>query len=449
MKKVNKFQFFMRSALIVLYIAALSNVVTGQTQTTKFDRAMHFIRTGQHINPCVPLSDDSEYKKSITRLMDAYKETSSLINSEEKVYLPDDMYKFYALFPETKHKILHNDMIPDEYSGPKTLTPNEYVNFAKKRYADALDVLFEVKEITVEKKCERGSYLAIVKAHKETRGFYLNKKLHGEIATNYLYVLASANDTLFEKAKIIAITNEKGYNKLEANRKIAGMFVGFSYNNNQSTLYNKNSFTDSIWSSKFASKSTLSFDVYYMLTKGLGLGIGFQKGKYGNTLTTNNASFPDVGYSNHSISQSFNIETIDIPIMLKFRTGHRIVGMIWDVGIVYSQVKKATINIEGKFNNSEVQTISGDYTWDSPSSLLSARTALGLSVLVYKNITIRAAINASYGLTDLGYKTPVSPADYIATRSDIAYNSNVIAAGFEIGVHYRIIPWKRHILKLQ
>lgn len=419
-----------------------------------------------------PLNDlqKENFRKEIDKLLKTYSDMASLASIDEKFDL-SKANSLRATFIETQKNIVFNDLLPQKVDGDKYLAPIIYTQFAQKYYPEGLDVTFQVQDISIEPLPVKGKYTAIVKVHKETRGFYASKRIHHFTGSLFLYIQANFIDTKVDKIGISLVADPEKHAQVQSNKNLGGLYAGLSGMYNQSLLFNPTIFTNSTWSTTMGSGISPSIEVYYMITKGFGIGTGIRLSNYSTTLNIKNfnkqlnSTVTDIDGDEYNpifnipqLEEMSSIKTLDIPICLKFRGGKGKTGFYFDIGAIYSTFREATYTLNGtattKGYYQEYSVTLEDipeYHFETtvynsrvgniavPDKNLSAFVSLGLSFVVYPNISVKFGANTLFGLTDLLYNKSRHPVDFYATTGLQGEKTNLLSAGVEIGVYYRIL----------
>ena len=418
-----------------------------------------------------PISDAQKeaFRTEVEKLMKTYNNVASLTNSEGKVDL-GKIGILKGMFIETPKNIVFNDLLPQKVEGDKYLNPTSYTQYASRYYPEGLDIIFIVENISFEPLPVKGTYTAIVKTKKVVRGFYDSKRIHSYDGNLFFYVNAKLTGTEVSNLGISFVADPEKHAQMQSNKSMGGLYAGLSGSFSNSMLFNTTIFTNDKWDAVNGNNMLPSIEVFYMITKGFGVGTGIRFGKYSTTLKIDNynnqLSNPvtdddnDEYYPIFSISelQELNmINSIDIPIFLKFRGGKGKTGFYFDIGAIYSKLRSATYTLDGsasvkgyypeynvtlenipEYNFSTQEFNAAEEDMNIPSSNLSVATSMVLSFMVYRDITLRVGVNATFGLTDLMYYESRHPFDFYATTGLDGDKTNILTVGAEIGVYYRI-----------
>ena len=419
-----------------------------------------------------PINDmqKESFRKEVQKLLKTYSDASTFTSNEINFDLAM-ANTLRGTFIETQKPIVFNDLLPTKTEGDKYLTPIGYTQFAQRFYSEGLDVKLNIEDISFESLPVKGTYTAIVRVNKKIRGFYSNKKIHSFTGTLYYFVQATITGTNVEKIGISLVADPEKYAQFQSNKNFGGLYAGISGIYNQSMLLNNTIISNTTWETSLGSGISPSIDVYYMITKGFGIGTGLRFGSYSSMMSIKNfnkqlsSTVTDVDgdeyYPIFNISQLEELnsyKTIDIPLSLKFRGGKGKTGMYFDLGVIYSMFRNASYTLNGEattmgYYDQFNVTLSNipDYDFETteynsatfdmsvPDKNLSAFVSTGLTFVVYPDIAMRVGINALYGLTDLMYNESRHRVDFYATTGLNGDKTNLLSMGVEIGVCYRIL----------
>ena len=422
--------------------------------------------------PLTALQQES-FRKEVERLMRTYGDQASLTADGASI----DQGMVSALkgtFIETQKAVVFNDLLPPKTEGDRYLSPVAYTQYVYKNYPEGLDVQFRVEDITMEPMPVKGKYTAVVRATKKIRGFYGGKRIHSYSGTLYFYVQTNFAGDRPQGAGISLVADPDKHAQLQSNRSMGGLYAGLSGVYSQSLLFNPAIFSSSTWQTSMGQGISPSIEVYYMITKGFGIGTGLRLGGYSTTLSldgydkqlTSTVTDADGDaynpiYNIPHLEELSSIRTMDIPICLKFRAGKGKTGFYFDVGAVYSTFRKATYTLSGtatlkgyyqaysvtlenipEYSFTTTVFESEEKAMATPSSSISSFVSLGLTVMVHQDITLRLGVTSSFGLTDLLYTESRHPFDFYATTGLPGEKTNLLSAGVELGVYYRILAGK-------
>lgn len=409
------------------------------------------------------------FRKEVEKLLKVYADAASL-TTQDKFDL-NKANTLNASFIETQKPVVFNDMLPLKVEGDKYLSPASYTHFAQQFYPDGLDIRFTVNDIFFEPRAVKGYYTAIVKVSKKTRGFYASKRIHTFTGTLYFFVQASFADALIQKIGISMVADAEKYAQFMSNRSYGGLYAGLSGTYNQSMVLNQAIISNTRWDTKLGSGISPSIDVYYMVTKGFGVGVGLRFGSYsykliledfneqlGSTVTDVDGDSYYPKFEIPNLEELDAYKTMDIPICIKFRGGKGKAGMYFDVGVVYSTFRSANYTLNGtattkgyyqaysvlledipEYNFTTTEYKSYTKTITTPNKNISAFASFGVAFMVYPDIFMRIGIGSQFGLTDLLYNKSRHPVDFYATTGLSGAKTSLLSFGGEIGVSYRIL----------
>ncbi len=416
-------------------------------------------------------------RKEIEKLMKTYSDMSTFTTNDVSIDL-NMINTFRGTFIETSKDIIFNDLLPTKGDGGKYLSPIAYTQFVQRYYPEGLDVVFNVEDIIIEPKGKKGVYIAIVKATKKIKGFYDKKRIHNFSGTIYFHIQASFVDTKVEKIAINLAADPGKHAQVQANKNLGGLYAGVSGTFNQSMFFTPmlTATSEIDWKQTPGQALSPTFELYWMITKGFGLGTGVRMSTYTSYLNLDNF--------NHELPNTINdidgdpyypyfeipeleeetlIKAMDIPISLKFRGGKGKVGFHFDMGVIYSMISESTYSLTGTvtsrgrypgLGNVTLQNIEeygfynnksfdNQYPMEVPETTLSAFTSMGLGFVILRNIVLKVGVNAQVGITPIEYKQLRYSDDFFYKTTGKSFDedpfNSIISYGVEFGLYYRFL----------
>lgn len=422
--------------------------------------------SAQHLND----QQKELFRKEAEKLLKTYGDVVSFTTKDGKF----DMSKANSLvgtFIDTQKPIVFNDLLPAKTDGEKYLSPTAYRQFAERNYPDGLDVVFRIDDINIETLEVKGYHTAIVKATKKVRGFYSNKRIHSYSGVLYFFVQASFADAQIQKIGISLVADPEKYAQMQSKKNYGGLYVGLTGAMNKSMLMNQTIISNTSWEMGLGNGFSPAIDVYYMITKGFGVGTGLRFGSYSSVLSIKNYNkqlgkavtdqdgdqyYPYFNIPN--LEELNTYKTMDIPIGIKLRGGKRKVGMYFDMGMIYSVFRDATYTLTGQattmgyynsynvmlsnipeYNFTTTEYNAASFEMSVPNKNLSAFASTGITFVVYPDIAMKVGINSLYGLTDLLYNKPKHIVDFYSTTGLSGDKTNLLSLSVEFGVYYRVL----------
>jgi hypothetical protein len=414
---------------------------------------------------------EQQFKKKIEELLESYK----LANQTTSDWVKVDQNLINQLresFVFTSSQVVFNDLLPDKVEGSRYLNPVEYTQFALKNYPEGLDVGVEILEIKVyPKEFKKGQYRAIVKVKKTVKGLYSNIRIHKFSNTLQYYVRGSLVENFIDGVRIERVLDEGKHKSVQANKKLAGVYVGGSMGYNYNLLYNPDILSNGLWIPQFGIGKMPMYEIHFMFTKGFGLAGGLRMGKYSpgmvlqnyyatqsNLRDIDNDSY-DLMYEVDRLEEVTHIDTYDIPVFFKFRSGRRAVGLYLDMGVVYTKFNRISYSLNGtatrkgyypdlnvmlenipEYNYYTNRSYSSSEQFDLavPPYGLSGYASVGFSILMFKRIMMRLGVSANYGITDLSGSVPDHPFNYSNTTGNTITNQVLHSASADFGLYLKL-----------
>lgn len=429
------------------------------------------------------------FRNKVKLLMDKYSEANQITSDFAKL----DMKLVEQLrtsFVISSKKVIYNDLLPLKVEGSKYLTPTEYVQFAQRFYPEGIDVKVEVQDITIKSKEQKkgGYYEAVVRARKIIRGFYGNARIHTFSDVLYFFVTGVMVEGNIDGLGISMVAEGSKFAKVNANSRFGGMYLGVSGGYSYATV-SSNELGQSDWyaqSPDISPKTILpAVELYFMFTKGFGLGTGIKFGNYTPTLVLESLNgmqsftLPDFAdtdgdvynpvYYIDGLEERRTIQTFDIPLLMKFRTGSKGFSLYLDMGVVYTKYRKiynsysGTVTRKGFYPEYNVlleQLEEYDY-YDNkmfmpedsyeipiqnlPNLGLSGLFSIGFSIAPYKNILIKIGATTCYGFqNDVSYDQTdqslgMPKIDFYNTTGVSLGQTLLHSFSADFGIYYRIL----------
>lgn len=429
------------------------------------------------------------FRNKVKLLMDKYSEANQITSDFAKL----DMKLVEQLrtsFVISSKKVIYNDLLPQKVEGSKYLTPTEYVQFAQRFYPEGIDVRVEVQDISINSKEQKkgGYYQAVVRARKVIRGFYGNARIHTFSDVLYFFVTGVMVEGRIEGLGISMVAEGSKFATVNASNRFGGMYVGLSGAYSYATV-SSNELGESNWyaqSPDLAPKTILpAFELHYMFTKGFGFGTGIKFGNYSPTLVLDGLSgrqsftLPDnfdtdgdrynPEYYIDGLVEQRTIQTFDIPLLMKFRTGSKGFSLYFDMGVVYTKYRKVsnsysgTVTRKGFYSQYNVllerieeydyfdnKLFMSDDSYDIPiqnfpTHGLSGLFSIGFSIAPYKNILIKIGATTCYGFqNDVSYDQTdqslgMPKIDFYNTTGVSMGQTLLHSISADFGIYYRIL----------
>ncbi len=405
-------------------------------------------------------------KPQIVKILEQYQQYSQFTTDGEKI---DTSYinKFLRLFVPTEATVVYNDLKFKGSVAEDYFSPSGYAKYARINFTYGLDVsLPDYANFGYVSFVEKnGIYTITVKVTKKLAGVYKTEKIHKINTPLYFTLTASATQGNLTPLKISRISNEEGYRSFSASSKMKGLYLGLSSGMGKTKLVNSFSY----WTPEAQSNILKGLELSIYLSKGFGLGTGIFFGNYSTSyrfspyIELDKVSDPDGDsyrpqLTTNNLVETDKIRSIDIPVLLKFRTGNARTGLYFDLGIIYSKFSKASYSLEGSLTRKgyydqwgvtlenipvdgydfETFNYPADLEADDtqlaiPTSGVNVYGAFGLSFPLYQGLFLKIGANYTYGLTELP-TTRTNHWVFLDSKNPIKIQS----FGFEIGLSYKI-----------
>ena len=376
---------------------------------------------------------------------------------------------FLALFDPVVTTEVYNDMAAKKGEPFSFGSAMEYMQYVIKNFPYGIDVTLDLDQMkVVDKFQQKGKSGYIVQVNKKVTGLYLLKNFHRFNSLVYFFI----SEELTDKGPVYKMGNvldPVSYQKYAGDKSIKGLYAGISGGYGASFIMNEGVKSASeLYTMQMQTNMNFGLELCYMFTRGFGLGTGIGFSTYSSTFSISNFkdsmeyTIPDIeGEEYHPILdvndlvETDVIKSVDIPLLLKFRTGKGRTALYIDMGIIYSFVS-GTYSLEG------TQTKSGYYEqWKvildddldefgfgtfqfnneeeelklTSTSNLSAYVAMGLSIPLSEGLFMKMGVNGRYGITDIGLGETHQPFDF----SNFIENPGATFlhfGGAEIGLSY-------------
>jgi len=413
---------------------------------------------------------DEAKLKDINGLLKKYELYNQFTKDGEKI---DATYaqNFVTLFDVVLFQEIYNDFAASKEDPSSFVTAQEYMQMVTTNYPYGVDVtldMTQVKVVDVFHTETQAGYIVLVP--KKTAGLYRSKTLFRANNTMYLFI----SETKGEKQsdfKISGVLDPEGYQKYKVSNTIKGLYVGLQAGYGATMVYNQqaSSTYGDLYFIEPQQNMNFGLELSYMFTRGFGLGTGFGMNTYSTNYSIDyyNEQSPsllaDIDGDEYlpyvyvtDLVETDVYESIEIPLLLKFRSGKGKTAFYMDLGIIYSF-------ISGYYTQQGSSTRSGYYPeWEVtlenipeydfytnkkldatekelviPSNGISAYAAMGASIPLSNNFFMKLGANLRYGLSDSGLGTN-SHANGLADFVENPGETFLHGAGIEIGLSYNL-----------
>ncbi|MFA6400103.1 MAG: hypothetical protein WCX31_00540 [Salinivirgaceae bacterium] len=412
---------------------------------------------------------DEAKLKDITSLLKKYELYNQFTTDGNNI---DATYtqNFVNLFDAILYKELYNDFAATKEESFSFGSAQEYMQVVTKNYPYGVDVtldMTQMKVVDVFHTKTKAGYIVMVP--KKTAGLYRSKTFFRSNKPIYLFITEVAGEKQSD-FKISGVLDPDSYQKYQGDNTITGLYVGLSGGYGATMVYNQEAFMNSdLYLIETQQNMNFGFEVSYMFTRGFGLGTGVGMNTYSTNYSIDyfneqspsllkdmdgDQYLPSVHVSN--LVETDVYESIEIPLLLKLRTGKGKTAFYMDLGIVYSL-------ISGYYTQEGNSTRSGYYPeWELtledipeydfytdkslsatqtdlvvPSSGLSAYAAMGVSIPLSRNFYMKLGANVRYGITDMELGTN-SHANGIADFVENPGETFLHCGGVELGISYNL-----------
>lgn len=386
----------------------------------------------------------------------------------------DEAYitEFYTLFDKNIFNGIYNDLNIEK--GNSFSSPEEYVSYIRSFYPQGIDLSLETGSISlVDSLTKKGLCRMVVKARKHLTGLYGGKEIHNYDGDIYFFVkVPSSGLKDLSMYKITGIHQEDRFLRYMADRKSKGLYLGLTGGFSLTRIYFAPAFSGKIWSSSPGSSFSPTLDITFMITNGIGAGIGFRSSVYETGYSikeynqTSEATVKDIDGDNYNpvlkISDLQEVNTIrcnEIPLLVKTRIGTGNTKAYINFGVVYSIISKSYFTLEGSSvvkgyypqYDVTLQNIPeygfGTYNYSRSlrndmtltSKLIFVTSEFGASYNIGRSFVIKAGARINYGLTDIGFNKIRHPNDFNNILKDPVINAFLQSAAIEIGLSYKIL----------
>jgi hypothetical protein len=423
------------------------------------------------------LIDDAKLKE-ITGLLKKYELYNQFTidgNMVDAAYTQN----FVSLFDPILFNKLYNDLAASKDDPDAFASAKEYMETITKNYPYGVDVTLDYSQLKIiepfHNKVKNGY---VVGVPKKIAGLYRSKTFFKSNQTCYFFISEQSGDKQ-PVFKISGILDQAGFQKYQGNNNIKGLYAGLSGSFLSTKIKNSEVENNSdLYQVESQMNKAFALELSYMFNRSFGLGTGVGFASYSTSYTMeyfndlSSSVLVDIDGDSYTPILKINnlvetdvYETIDIPVLLKFRSGKGKTAFYMDLGIVYSL-------LSGYYTQEGTSSRSGYYIYDenlptewsiilenipeydyysnkslntsetdlqAPSGGLSAYAALGLSIPLKHNFYMKVGANYRYGITDTQLGTnshALGFADFIANPGETFLQ----AAGIEIGVSYNLSP---------
>jgi hypothetical protein len=427
-------------------------------------------------NPSIAQLIDDAKLASITDLLKKYEKFNQFTTDGNNI---DAGYtqNFVNLFEPVLYKELYNDLAAGSGESSSYASAQEYMQNVTKNYPYGVDVTLDMAQMKVvdafHSKTKNGY---IVMVPKKITGLYRSKTFFRSNINLYLFISEVAGDkqSVF---KIAGILDPASYKKYNGNNTIKGLYVGLSGGYGLTMVQNDAAFNtlkntgEYLYQFEYQNNSSFAFELNYMFNRSFGLGTGVGMNTYSTAYSIDyygyNADYlltdidNDIYYPTTEVNNMVETdvyESIEIPVLMKLRTGKGKTAFYMDLGIIYSLmsgyytlegtnsrtgyypdylVTLENIPEYGFYNNESFDGTQTDLV--VPSGGLSAYAALGLSIPLSHNFYMKLGGNMRYGITDMGLGTNSHAFGFADFMQDPG-ETFLRCGGVEVGISYNLSP---------
>lgn len=278
---------------------------------------------------------------------------------------------------------------------------------------------------------------------------------------------------LFASAIIIISTiatfGQTTENSTGQETSFARLYLGVNGALNFSMPSNANIGNMSEWTSANEMSIIPSLEISYMLSKSIGVGTGLRLGSYKTSYTVDGYStqlenqFVDIDgdtynpvYENVNITENNTLQSIDIPLFIKYQMGSGNLLYYANVGLIFSMHSKMSYTLDGTLTRKgfypEYNVILDGYPeynfddltynakseeeLDAPGTGMYGFISAGLMYHVGNGILVKAGILGAYGLSDINPKVPNTFDNFHS--STIIGKTTLNNLAIELGVVYTL-----------
>jgi hypothetical protein len=271
--------------------------------------------------------------------------------------------QFIELFEASPAKPIFYDLAAGKGDPSECRSASQYVDLAIKNFPYGLDIDLDIDHLKiVENFTKDGVNVYIVEVTKKITGLYLIKNFYRYNNKAYYYLTERT-----DKPGTILISGSfdpTGYRKYAGSKSMKGLYAGLSVGFGAGVVGNQAVNNNYAYTSEFDINPSFNLELYYMLNRNIGIGSGVGISSFSstyslsdyyqenNTLVTDmdgDQYYPIYNISNLTETNTYNF--LDIPILLKLRTGKGRTGVYFDLGAIYSIVS-STYSIEVNGSNS-------------------------------------------------------------------------------------------------
>jgi len=424
------------------------------------------------INSFAQLIDEAKLKDitSLLKKYELYNQFTTDGNNIDATYTQN----FVNLFDAILFKELYNDFAATKEESFSFGSAQEYMQIVTKNYPYGVDVTLDMAQMKVmdvfHTKTKAGY---IVMVPKKNAGLYRSKTFFRGNYPLYFFISEVVGEKQSE-FKISGVLDQDSYQKYQGNNTINGLYVGLKGGYGATMVYNQEASNTEIYQVEYQQNMNFGFELSYMFTRGFGLGTGVGMNTYSTSYSIDYYNEPspsmliDIDGDEYlpnvyvtDLVETDVYESIEIPLLLKFRTGKGKTAFYMDLGVIYSL-------ISGYYTQEGYSTRSGYYPeWELtledieeygfynyksldgtqtdlvvPSSGLSAYAAMGLSIPLSHNFYMKLGANVRYGITDMELGTN-SHANGLADFVENPGETLLHCGGVELGLSYNLSSiWK-------
>jgi hypothetical protein len=271
---------------------------------------------------------------------------------------------FIDLFDSQPNQSIYNEAYSIGGQMFSFKTAQAYVESITKSFPYGLDVDLDLEHMkVVENFIEEGKNYYIVEVNKKITGLYLIKSFHRYNKKAYIFLTDAVGDKPGDM-KITGVLEPSSYQKYSGSKRTKGFYAGISAGYGLSTVTRSTteSFYDEYYDTYLEANSSFNLELYYMFNRNLGLGTGIGMSTFSSTTSLNSSysvtsSTMVQDIDGNSYYRIFNLtkmeenqtyKCVDIPLLIKLRTGKGRTGVYFDLGVVYSFVSASyTMDISG------------------------------------------------------------------------------------------------------
>ncbi len=418
---------------------------------------------------------DEAKLKDITSLLKKY-ELYNQFTTDGNIIDATYTQNFVNLFDAILFQELYNDFAATKEESFSFGSAQEYMQVVTKNYPYGVDVtldMAQMKVVDVFRTKTKAGYIVMVP--KKTAGLYRSKTFYRSNKSIYIFITEVAGEKQSD-FKISGILDPESYQKYQGNNTIKGLYLGLQGGYGATMVYNQEAFMNytDLYVIETQQNMNFGFELSYMFTRGFGLGTGVGTNTYSTNYSIDYFNEPspsklkDIDGDEYipsiyvrDLVETDVYESIEIPLLLKFRTGKGKTAFYMDMGIIYSLIsgyytQEGTSTRSGYYPEWQVTLVDipeYDFYTDKPldatqtdlvvpSSGLSAYVAMGLSIPLSHNFYMKLGANVRYGIIDMELGTN-SHANGLADFIEDPGDTFLHCGGVEFGISYNLSSiWK-------